>query len=218
MTNVFRKIIGQEIDDVFWALANQVTYLSSIYQDYHYLFGEGSETRVAMLNKAGSSFFSRVQTALEHELMLGLCRATDPTRTVSKENLTVIRLEPMLKKKSAALGLLVSVRAKRAEKATKFARDWRNRVLSHNDVELSIGLSSARPLSAATLGKIDHALTTLDEVLKAVLAAYGLDESNFREFTQWGGPFQLLAVVDEGLRAREQRMARIVAGQETDDD
>lgn len=201
MPNIYQQIMGQELGDVFWALVCEVHSLSRLYDDSWHLFGDGSESRVLMLNKAAPAFFHRVQTTFERELMLGICRATDPARTGDKENLTVLRLECLVEQKAVGAGKLVKVRAEAASVASNFARDWRNRWLAHKDLELSVEAPSARPLSAATLGKIDVALTALDDVLKSVSSAFNGNSAGFRRITQYGGSASLIRVIDKGLRA-----------------
>ena len=218
MANPYKQIMGDELADVFWALGNEVHFLSRLYDDSRHLFGDGSENRVRMMNKAAPAFFHRVQITFERELMLGICRVTDPVSTGNKENLTVLRLDQMLEQCSVGLRKGVKVRAESARVASEFARDWRNRWLAHKDLELSVEAPSARPLSAATLGKIDVALTALDDVLKSVSTVFNGNGAGFRGITQYGGSASLIRVIDEGLRARDQRTARIQAGSATEDD
>ncbi len=218
MPNIYQQIMGQELGDVFWALVCEVHSLSRLYDDSWHLFGDGSENRVLMLNKAAPAFFHRVQITFERELMLGICRTTDPVSTGSKENLTVLRLEHLVEQKAVGSGKVVKVRAEAASIASDFARDWRNRWLAHKDLELSVEAPSATPLSAATLGKIDAALTAVDDVLKSVSSAFKSSDSGFRGITQFGGSASLIRVIDEGLRARDQSTARIQAGSATEDD
>jgi len=165
-----------------------------------------------MLNKAAPAFFYRVQITFERELMLGVCRITDPVRTGKKENLTVLQLEQLLEQRPPELIKAVRVRAKAASDASAFARDWRNRWLAHKDLELSVEAPSAAPLLAATLGKIDAALTAVDDVLKSVSSAFKSSTSGFRGIAEFGGSTSLIRVIDEGLRARDQRTAQIQAG------
>jgi hypothetical protein len=218
MPNIYQEIMGQELGDVFWALVCEVRSLSHLYDDSWHLFGDGSESRVLMLNKAAPAFFQRVQITFERELMLGICRITDPVRTGMKKNLTVLQLEQLLEQRPPESVKAVRVRAKAASDASTFARDWRNRWLAHKDLELSVEAPSARPLSAATLGKIDAALTAVDDVLKSVSSAFKRSDSGFRGNHGFGGSASLIQVIEEGLRARDQRTARIEAGSATEDD
>jgi|GEM_PF-5247161 len=68
----YQDIMGPELGQVYWELGGQLFTLSSIYAECAYLFGDGSEGRVELLNRAAPRFFWKVQHVFEMELMLGV--------------------------------------------------------------------------------------------------------------------------------------------------
>lgn len=137
---------------------------------------------------------------------------------MGKDNLTVNRLAGLVEKKLPGFGSRISDRADFAKAASDFARDWRNRWHAHKDLDLSIGSPLVKPLSDATLGKIDTALTAIDDVLKSVSSAFQGSSDGFRRIAEFGGSTSLIRVIDEGLRVLDQRTTRIQAGNATEDD
>ena len=203
----YENIMGQELSQVFWKLTNKFYNLSFLYDDCTHLFGEQSAARVDMLNKTAPAFFCRVQIVFEQELMLGICRATDPVKTGKSNNLTVLRLATLVEQSLIGKSDGIDILAKSARDASEFARDWRNKRIAHNDFELSINAPSAKLLPDATLGKIDISLAALDKVLVATLSAFDCQVGSFRGTKQFGGSASLISIIDDGLRGRDLRNA-----------
>ena len=218
MTNPYTNVMGPDISNVFWALAGEVHALSFLYAECEYLYGDSSENRIAMLNRAAPVFFYRVQIVFEQELMLGICRVTDPAKSMGKDNLTVLRLPEMLDQRTAGMGTKIEIAANTACAAAGFARDWRNRWIAHNDLDLSLNSLPAKPLAVATLKSIDEAIDAIDVVLKSVLIAFGYQSAGFRNIPEHGGSNSLISILDEGLQARTLREARAEAETATEDD
>jgi AbiU2 len=172
MTNVFEQVMGVELGNIFTALTNELSALSAIYDDCIVLFGDGSEDRVALLNSAAPAFFGRTQRAFEHELILGIGRITDPVKSMGKDNLTINRLEELLLPLRPGSVDQLKAKVVAAQDACKFTKDPRNRWLAHRSLDLSTSDPNAKPLDSSTYGKIDSALTALDEVLIAVGLAF----------------------------------------------
>lgn len=214
----YQDIMGSELGQVYWELGGQLFTLSSIYADCAYLFGDNSEGRVELLNKAAHRFFWKVQQTFESELMLGICRLTDPAQNMKKNNLTVMKLADLVNIGVPGAGTQVAVLAKKATALTDFARDWRNRWLAHTDYDLSVSKSEATALKLATLEKIDAALTAVDNTLKAVMSAYKFSSSGFRIISEYAAGPSLISILDEGLQARELRIERAEMGNATDED
>ena len=214
----YQDIMGSELGQDYWELGGQLFTLSSIYADCAHLFGDNSEGRVELLNKAAPRFFWKVQYTFERELMLGICRLTDPAQDRKKNNLTVMKLADLVDIGVPGAGIQVDVFAKKATELTDFARDWRNRLLAHTDYNLSVNNSGAIALKPATLEKIDAALTAVDNTLKAVMSAHKFSSAGFRIISEYAAGPLLISILDEGLRARDLRMERAEMGNATDED
>ena len=213
--------MGPDLGKIFSALGKELSTLSAIYDDCIFLFGDGSENRVALLNGAAPAFFGRAQRMFESELMLGISRITDPVDSgVNKDNLTVLRLGQMILTLKPLHDDEVRTKISAAKAASEFAKEWRNRWLAHRTLDLSIAAPTATPLMIATYFKIDIALTALDEVLQTVDKAFGGNGNGYRNLpgSSSGGSWSLIRYLKRGFSANEQANARISGGNATEED
>ena len=163
----YQKKLGEEVGLVFHGLWKDWVLALMRMQEYIELFS--NTEHVKLLNAiSGGAFLRDIQHIFWDDLMLRVTRLTDPIRTSGKSNLTVRRLpEFFCKDKEAELHKEVSGRVKRAVEAAEFARDWRNRRISHRDLALAIE-SDAEPLAQASLRQVRTALGAVREVLRAI--------------------------------------------------
>jgi AbiU2 len=184
MTDIFEQTMGPELGKIFTALGNELSELSAICDDCIFLFGDGSEDHVALMNTVAHAFFARTQRTFERELMLGVCRITDPVMTKvggkAKDNLTILRFVDLLTRLRPKIVPELKSRILVAQDAAEFAKDWRNRWLAHRSLDLSTTAQTAKPLDSSTYSEIDNALTALDEVLKTVAKAFDNGGDGFR--------------------------------------
>ncbi len=155
--------LGRNFSMVFHSLYNDWVSCLVRYKEFRELFGDSD--RVKLLNAIGSGLFWDVQQLSWSDLMLRLTRLTDPPKSSGKDNLTVTRLpdlceDPYLRDD---VGVLVD----KAVDAAKFARDWRNRRISHLDLKLAID-PSAKPLATADLRKVKATIDAVHAVLNAI--------------------------------------------------
>ncbi len=113
----------------------------------------------------GGGFLWDIQQILWDDLMLRVSRLTDPVRSgPGKVNLTVQMLpefcDPILRPE-------VKSRVDAALEAAKFARDWRNRRISHTDLSLAT-MPDAEPLPPANLQQVGKALDSVHSVLRHI--------------------------------------------------
>ncbi len=171
------------------------------------LFGTKPD-QVHLLNKAAPSFYHMVQGALWENLLLHLCRLTDPRQSVGKDNLTVQRLPDLVADAiRPTVEDLVQCRIVKSD----FARDWRKRHIAHKDLALAIG-KSVPPLAPATWKGFQTALESLVSLLNIVerhsknaSTAYDLIPSN-------GNAEALLYVLRNGLDSETERRYRFKKG------
>ena len=123
--------------------------------------------RFSLLNAiAGGSFTWDIQNILWEDLLLRVCRLTDPIESGrGKPNLTVNRL-PMYCEHEPQLCDQVKHLAESASNSAKFARKWRNQRISHSD--WNRGIEKADPLPPASLEKVAAALDAVHTVLNTV--------------------------------------------------
>ena len=156
------------LGEIHFALYNEVVWLYMKWNDFYSLFGSDAET-VALLNQAAPVFFNHLQRALWEDILLHLCRLTDPPQSVGRNNLTLRRLpliitEPALKTNVEAL-------VGQARNKTDFARDWRNRRLAHKELPPLSGQTSV-PLTPASRKDVEHALKAITEVMNCIERHY----------------------------------------------
>ena len=190
----YQKLLGQEFGEVFYEL--RVGWLLALarYDEFSRLFG--SRKHVEHLNAIGGGFFGDVQHIFWDDLILRLCRLTDPIGTGTKRNLT-IQIVPELC--GPSLNTEIRCRVDRAVEATGFARDHRNRRIAHEDYDLTLR-KDPEALSAGSLKKAKISLDSIHAVLDSVyLLKSGSRIDNFVTPVVLGA---------EALLARTSQMAK----------
>lgn len=166
----YQNKLGEEFGAVFHGLWNDRAWAWTRLQEYRELFGNSEH--VELLNAlTGGAFLRDIQHILWENLMLHVTRLTDPIDSGGKSNLTVQRLcefcKEFCKDEEGEFHEEVSERVKYAVGAAEFARDWRNRRISHRDLALAIE-SDAKPLAPASLRQVETALDAVHAVLRAI--------------------------------------------------
>jgi hypothetical protein len=205
--------MGEELGKVFHALWQEVAWLYAKWGEYVDLFGK-KPSRIELMNRAAPRFFGIVQDSLWEGTILHIARLTDPPRTGCKDNLTIQRL-PELIHDTQLLGELSRL-IELAIQSTEFCRDWRNRHIAHTDLHLAIE-GGIDPLEPASRKSVNEALISLVNVLNAVSRHYQDSESSF-DVPACDGGESLLYVIDDGLRAQEERRTRIEGGEYNKED
>ena len=122
---------------------------------------------VELLNAiSGGGFTWDIQHIFWDDLVLRVCRLTDPPTSGGKQNLSVTRLPEFCEDKEPALRDEVQYCVDTAVEKAKFARDWRNRRIGHTDWARAMAPSD--PLAPATLQQVASALDAVHAVLNAV--------------------------------------------------
>jgi hypothetical protein len=193
------RAMGASLGELHFALWNEVTWLHLKWKDYRALFGESLET-IDLLNEAAPAFFSYLQNVLWEDVLLHLCRITDPQKTSGHANLTISLLPPLIsdiaiRNKSESL-------VKVANDKTAFARDWRNRWLAHRELPDFSG-KALRPLAAASRQHVEEALTSIREVMNCIEQHYQGSPVHYEySIEALGGVNALLSVLEKGLKDR----------------
>ncbi len=200
------EVMGLELGTIYTRLWNECVWLFWKWDDYVVLFG--TEERLNKLNEAAPAFFYQLQSTLWENILLHMCRMTDPLKSVGKENLTLERLPSLVETKISAdvMNLLVLAQQKCA-----FARDWRNRRISHNDLALALN-KGAKPLAAGSRKSVRESLDAIAAVLNRVGRHHGDEEVRYDMFEPRRSARALVYVIEEGLKAENQgREARKTA-------
>jgi hypothetical protein len=191
---------SSKTDPTFDALRNDLAWLQLKWSEYRELFGF-SEDRVNLLNRAAGLFFGMLQMLLWDDVLLHLCRMTDRTEIGDKTNLTIQMLpdfcdDPKLRED-------VSKLVTSATDTTKFARDWRNRRIAHNDLALALGEKGVERLEEANRLQVSNAISAIH----AVLNYFSMHVHKFELANEVAGPrsgaLGLVCTLKDGLDARE---------------
>ena len=203
------QTMGQSLGEQYSVLWQEVAAIHRNWREFVELYGTKRD-RLDLLNRAAGSFFRMVQDSVWDGTLMHLSRLTGSSKSTGKDNLTIRNFPNLISdatKKKQVEQLVQEVIDK-----TEFCRDQRNRRLGHLDLKLALG-QPAVPLADADKAKVDAALKAIVDVMNAVggETAYGM-------FSPPNGVVGLLYVIDDGLKAEEQRSERLRQGKPLDGD
>lgn len=177
-------------EDIFDELMNSWARCKIKLDEFQVLFSNKNKDNFELLKAiAGGGFLGSMLGIFWDDLTLAVCRLTDKPITGRKENLT-IKIIPhclcMDENQKLELENLILI----ANETTQFARDWRNRRISHADLWLSID-ANPEPLATATIHKMKTALAAIHNVLNYT-GDHFLDRGLWRDevcYTPMAGAF-----------------------------
>jgi AbiU2 len=140
---------------------------------------------------------------------------TDPAITAGKANLTIRALPDLIT--DAGLKAKVTALVSEALKETEFCRDWRNRLIAHNDLKVALEQPTT-PIATASQAQVEKALNALANVLNALDGHYYRSETRFDMTPRHNGAFTMLYVLSQGIKARDERAKRLENGEVIDGD
>ena len=76
------------LGELHYALYNEVAWLHFKWKDFRALFATSPE-RIELLNSAAPAFFNGLQRLIFEDVLLHLCRLTDPPKSAGYDNLTL---------------------------------------------------------------------------------------------------------------------------------
>lgn len=157
--------LGNEFGTAFHGLSNEWTWALLRLKEFRELFGR--EQDVALLNAlTGGAFTWDIQQIFWDDILLRVCRLTDRRTSGRQRNLSIRVLPPFVKEKEQELFLDVQTLVNKAVARADFARDWRNRRISHSAWDRTI--EPAKPLTKITLQQVEGALEAVHAVLNAI--------------------------------------------------
>lgn len=193
------RAFGPDLGPLYDALHNEVAWLHAKWQEYRKLYAE-SEERVDLLNSTAAFFFGVVQDALWDNVLLHICRLTDPTSHKGFEHLTLRRLPKVIPDKRLAREVRALV--KNAEDRSEFARKLRNDRLAHLD--LAVGLTDGVALlSGASRQQVEETLASFRAVLNKLHVFYLNGEVAFEHVHVTTGADTLVYHLDVAAKAEK---------------
>ena len=197
--------MGREPGIAVHVLYNELLRLRMNWEEYVQLFGT-SEKRIDLLNQASPRFFRMLEDELFESALLHLCRMTDRPVIAGHRTTTIQMLPAMF----PTLARRLNPRVKKALTKTKFARDWRNRRISHHNFDREL---KPRQLNKASRAKVIAAIEAIHDVLALIHLKY-FNYEPLREppDSRWEGAATLLLIIRGGLLRRQERKDAYVRG------
>jgi hypothetical protein len=202
------SVLGPDLGKVYHELESEHVWLRDKWREYRTLFG-GSASRVDLLNRAAARFFGQLQDIWWEDVLLHICRLTDPRKVGGHRQLTVRQLSDLIPEGTARDRVEPLVSA--ACDASAFARDWRNRHIAHRSFERATNPLS-RALEHASRASVEDAIGALDRVMNEVQLVYFDAEMSYDGVGGVGDAGDLLLVLNDGVRARDAREERLRCG------
>ena len=138
------------------------------WKQYRALYGTDKE-RIDFLNLAAPAFFAELQQLLWDDILLHLCRLTDPVQSAGKANLSIACVLPLIS--DTDLKSRLSDLYKLVKEKTEFARKWRNRRLAHREFSREPEADS-QSLSPGSRQDVEEALATIRGVVNCFEVHY----------------------------------------------
>ena len=184
------------LGEIYHALHDELAWLHIKWSDFRRLYATSQE-RVDLLNKAAPAFFHQHQRMIWENVLLHLCRITDPIQSMGHGHLTIMRIPDAIP--DPALRAVVKSLVDDAKQKTQFARDWRNRCLAHQELRLSQSQVVA-PLPPASRKNVEDALGAIRRAMNHIERHY-LNESVLYEHSieALGGVETLIARLTKGI-------------------
>jgi hypothetical protein len=205
--------MGADLGAFYNALWNDVVWLHAKWNLYRQLYAHSPE-RVALLNKVARHFFGVIQDVMYEDVLLNLALLNDRR---SRETLTLQRLRRLI----SDVGLRSEVEdlVEAAREACVPMTDWRNRRLAHRDLAVALATTSD-PIPSVSRADIEAALRGVRAVLDRLEAHYWQrGPTAYQHSIPAGGDPELLAhYLQEGVRAEERKMSRLLAGKPLPED
>lgn len=164
-----RTAMGNDLGELHFQLWHQVVWLHVKWNEYRALFGTGPE-EIALLNAAAPVFFYHVERTFWQDILLHLCRLTDPPRRGKHERLSLTQLPSLIANESLRSEVQSLLDAARA-KVNIFARERRDREYAHTDLPPLDG-TQPEPLRPGSRKHVEDALAAIRDVMNCIEVAY----------------------------------------------
>jgi hypothetical protein len=208
------KVLGKEFGPLYDSIYNEFVWLSIKWEEYKELYGK-KESRIGILNQAAPHFFYMIEQVLWENILLGLCKLTDPPKMRNKKNATSRAIVNFID--NDVLKKNIELKINELMESTEFCRDWRNRNIAHKDLLLATD-KNATPLQIANRKKLNIAFSIFQEIINLIEEYYFKSTTIFDMINIHTGSVSLLYVLDEGIESRKHRMERIKSGDFDDSD
>lgn len=170
-----------ELQDVHQIIGREMYLLWTKWKYFKRLYCKDDET-VRLLNSAGAFFFRIVEDLFRDDVILTICRLTDPPRTKvagkEKINLTLSYLAELVPASESSLVANLADALKQVDVKCERFRPHRNRRIGHYDLDTRQRQPSAR-LPAFNLADVDGVLDSFADILNAIESHYNNNTQSY---------------------------------------
>ena len=200
-----REAMGSSLGELYDILSNQVSWVHFKWKQYRALYGTDKE-RIDFLNLAAPAFFAELQQLLWDDILLHLCRLTDPVQSAGKANLSIACVLPLIS--DTDLKSRLSDLYKLVKEKTEFARKWRNRRLAHREFPREPEADS-QSLSPGSRQDVEEALATIRGVVNCFEVHYMKSSVQYNYGIEaLGGVDALLRCLEKGVEEKRRRLGK----------
>jgi hypothetical protein len=156
--------LPESVEDLFLTLWEEVTWLHVVWNQYCHLFRRSREDSELLHMAAG--FFRVCHDALLDDVVLGLCRLTDPPANHHQDNFSLRRIVAAIREMgNDALTADVEKHSEAATRRCAILRDHRHKRIAHADLQVTQHTS---PLGAITPKMIEESLESVRSFTNAI--------------------------------------------------
>jgi len=160
----YNEKIPEEIRDACADLCDDVAMLHLKWRFYLELFQERENAQ--LLSNLARAFFQTVEESLRADMLMSICRLSDPSRSLARVNLSFAILLGKCADLPKVDNLVTAFQA-----ACGNVRLYRNRYIAHNDLGSVINLKE-NLLPGVGRSQIDEILRLAREILRTVYGHY----------------------------------------------
>ncbi|HLO13933.1 MAG TPA: hypothetical protein VK206_03825 [Anaerolineales bacterium] len=199
----YYQVIPENIREVFMWLCQDVADLRTKWNFYLELFS--SEESTELLNDIAPASFHMIEESLRREMMMAICRLSDPVKSREQDNLSLRTLVEMLDEHDKPVDFLDDFR-----QACKLVRIIRNKRLGHNDLNTRIKPQD-NPLPGIGRTQIEQIIVLGEQILNFVYQRFENGELRFRTIHE-GGADTLLFWLRKGREYGTERKRSLLQG------
>ncbi len=189
--------IPEEIRDACADLRNDVAMLHVKWSFYLELFQEPENAQ--LLSNLARAFFQTVEESLRADMIMSICRLSDPSRSLAPGNLSFAILLGKCTDLPKVDNLVTAFQA-----ACGNVRLYRNRYIAHNDLGSAVN-PKENLLPGVGRPQIDEILRLAREILRAVYGHYASVDLAFPP-THSGGARELIDWIKQAQQALAAEM------------
>jgi len=202
-----RGVLPQELQPLYDSLNHELIWVHAKWQVYRQIFA-GSQEDFDLLNRTAPFFFRVLQQTLFEDVLVSICRLTDPAHTGEKQNRSLGQLLERLEAAAPApLFAELTTRLVGIGEGSAAFREWRNRRIAHSDLSTALRVTEDI-LPGISRADIETVLLWMRDFMNIVSAFDFNSETAYDHFIAVSGGDALLRMLhkaDESAREERER-------------